>query len=141
MISFNSEISLDWQNDSTREKLHKISLQVQETIEVLHMWSFTNQWVHSGISHFVALNWSSKSRKRHRCLPNYDQGERIRERYSFVKNITTKIVLHNLSILINILFHIFFLLFCLHHRTFAKFVRTEGFSKWILIHGDTSRYI
>ena len=89
----------------------------------------------------VTLNWSSKSGKCHRRLPNYDQGERIRDIYFFVKNITINIVPHNLSILINILFCIFFLLFCLHHRTFAKFVRTKGFSKWILIHSDTSSYI
>ena len=49
-------------------------------------------------------------------LPNYDQSERIKERYFFIKNSTTKIIPHKFNFNKIFCFVLFFLLFCLHCR-------------------------
>ena len=40
-----------------------------------------------GNKSFVALDWSSKSRKCHCYLPKCDQGKELERKYSFEKNI------------------------------------------------------
>ena len=74
----------------------------------------------------MTLDWSLKSRKHfHRYFSNCDQGKRIRRIYSFIKeyyhkDCTPQFINFNKKFS----FVLFFLLLCLHCRTFVKFVRT-----------------
>ena len=79
----------------------------------------------------VALDWFSKSRKRHRYLPKCDQGKRIRGKIFFSKEYYFWDCTHNILISINILFALFSY-FCFANFTglkLTKFVHTIIFFK------------
>ena len=65
----------------------------------------------------VTLDWYLKTRKRHRRSSSYDQSERIRGKIFFYKEYCFWDWTPTFLILINILFALFLLLFCLHRRT------------------------
>ena len=85
---------------------------------------FRNLMNSFGNKSFLTLDWSSKSIKRHRRSSSCDQNERIRRIIFFCNEYYFLDCTPIFLISITILFALFLLLFCLHRRTFTKFVCT-----------------
>ena len=81
----------------------------------------------------VALNWSSKSRKHHRCLLKCDQGKRIRGKILFWREYYFFEIVPTIYFNFNKYFVRIIFLFCFANFVgpkFTKFVRTIRSSNW-----------